>query len=173
MEQIQMATLTLKTTDLTAGQPLSNGSVDQYRTSMTWNNIDFRLLLGDMYDKYDLFNFKLANIGCSATLLTAGTDVTDRCVTLNLSGINFINNTYNSNTNNLSSSMVIGTYNFYASYSNEYNNSIATFTKGNDKCNISIQYKTIVGDTTPSTLVNFPHMTFRFHIYGIPRVERK
>jgi len=64
MEQIQMAKLTLKTSTMAPNTFSQYGTVDQYRTNITWNNINMRLLLGDMYDRYDLFNLQLVNIGC-------------------------------------------------------------------------------------------------------------
>ena len=181
MEQIQKATLTLRTTSLTINANTSKGVVDQFRTCMTWNNINLRLLLGDMYDKFDNFNLQLAYIGCdddrfwngTAYVTAAGTDESDRIVTLNLSGLNFLNNTYDSDTNNIGSSVVIGTYKFYEIFAKEYCNSIVTITKGSDMCNLTIQYKDIFLNTTPSTASSYPHMTFVFNVYGIPRVEKK
>ena len=51
------------TTNLNASLVLSTttSSNNTSRTSFTWNNIDLRMLLGDMYDKYDRFNLCLNN----------------------------------------------------------------------------------------------------------------
>ena len=178
MEQIQKATLTLKSTHLSIGTPDFRGVVKTFSTHMTWNNINLRLLLGDMYDKYDNFNLKLAFIAAdddrlSTDVFPAGDTRADRIVTINLSGLNFINNTYDSYTNNNSSSVVIATWAFYETFSKEFNNSIVTFTKGNDMCNLTIEYKDVGTDTTPSTINAFPEMVFVFHIYGIPRDTKK
>ena len=64
MEQILMATLTLKTIDLEFNQTTYRGRTDQYQTSMTWNHINLRLrlLLGDMYGRYENVNLKLCHI---------------------------------------------------------------------------------------------------------------
>ena len=61
------ASLVLKTSDLTSksdyvyGVPYVNqsGSMNAKGSSITWNNINLRTLLGDMYDRYDIFNICL------------------------------------------------------------------------------------------------------------------
>ena len=188
MEQIQKATLTLRTTSLPLNAANVKGSVDQFRTNMTWNNINLRLLLGDMYDRFDNFNLKLAFVssdddrtwngvgtGFNGTgfINFAGEFNSDQIVTFNLSGLNLLNNTYDSDTNNIGSSVVIATYKFYESFSKEFNNSIVTFTKGNEMCNLNIKYLDVYTNTIPATYSAFPHMTFVFHIYGIPRDTKK
>ena len=181
MEQIQMATLTLKTIDLEINQTNHKGRTDQYQTSMTWNNINLRLLLGDMYDRYENFNLKLCHVLCDDNRLynsgtgtytnVSGDSNSDRIVTLNISGLNFLNNTYNTSTQCNSNSVVIATYEFYKEFTKEYNNSIVTFTKGNDQCNLTIEYKDVI-ELTPSTLNAYPEMVFVFHIYGIPKPDQ-
>ena len=47
MTNLQNASLVLST---------NNGTSNTTRTSTTWTNIDLRTLLGDMYNKYDMFN---------------------------------------------------------------------------------------------------------------------
>jgi len=136
MEQIQMAKLTLKTSTMAPDSFSQYGTVDQYRTNITWNNINMRLLLGDMYDRYDLFNLQLVNIGCDdditydvdgVTVLTKGGATRgDRNVNLNMTGLNFINSTYDSFRNTNSNKIVLSTYQFYNTYSRDYNNAIVT-----------------------------------------------
>lgn len=174
MEQIQKATLVLKGLDaISANQ----------NTRMTWNNINLPLLLGDMYQRFDNFNLKLDNIACDDDRLydagtntyqhTAGADNSDRIVTLNLSGLNFLNSTYDTGSNTNSSSTIIGTYCFYETFSRDYHSSITTFTKGGDSSNITIEYKTVLDDVKPQTISSYPKMTFLFSIYGIPGIEKK
>lgn len=186
MEQIQKATLTLKGTSA-----ISN--ID--RTSMRWENINLQLLLGDMYDRFDNFNLKLDSVVCDDDRIfedfeingavgdrvvipshyteLAGDQAYDRIVTINLSGLNFLNSTYDSKTNNNSSNTVIGTYKFYESFSKDFNNSIVTFTKGSDRCHLTIEYRTVRTDELPTTGPNnyYPYMTFLFSIYGIPKTK--
>ena len=180
MEQIQTAKLILKTKILPLNGSNSNGSMDQYRRVMTWNNINLRLLLGDMYDKFDNFNLQLVNIGSNdnrttnnGTLFQAGTDANDRINTIYMSGMNFLNATYDSYTNNIGTESALTTYEFYKEFSRDIQGSVFTFTKGNEVCNIKIEYKTVNNDSFPATSEPFPNMVFIFNIYGIPREIKK
>ena len=178
MEQLQMATLTLHTCTLQPDAITAKGSVNNFNTVTTWNNINFRLLLGDMYDKYDLFNIRLVSIACDDNRigeLVSGNSASDRIVTVNMSGLNFYNQTYDSSTNINTSKTVIATYKLYESFATFYTNHIATFGKGNDVCNLTIEFNRI-SDNQPvncAASLDYPQMVFLFNIYGIPRVERK
>jgi hypothetical protein len=181
MEQLQKATLVLKTHPLPLNGSNSRGSTDEYRRRMTWNNINLRLLLGDMYDKFDNFNLQLVNIASDddrtlnggVYINPAGEDHSDRIVTICLSGMNLLNNTYDSETNHIGTNAVLTTYEFYKDFSKEVTNSIVTFTKGNEVCNITIEYKDIYTDTSPATMSSFPQMVFIFNIFGIPKDKTK
>lgn len=172
MEQIQMAKLSLQTNKLTLNTSSYKGQVDQFRTNITWNNVNFRMLLGDMYDKYDLFNLKLVNIVSDSSVPVAGVFESDRIVNLNMRGLNFVNQGYDSNININRSSSIIGSHHFYNSFNRDIN-SITTFAKGSDFCNLNIYYSTIDNDDSPSTTTEFPQVTFNFYIYGIPKTDNK
>lgn len=178
MEQIQKATLVLKTCTLEPYAQTAKGTVNGTNTSITWNNINFRLLLGDMYDKFDNFNLQLVNITSDDNRtgeLLSGNTVSDRIVSVNLSGLNFLNQTYDSNTNNMGSKVVIATYALYKDFSQNYSNNIVTFAKGNEMCNLTIHYTRILDDQPPDCLasLDFPQMVFMFNIYGIPKELKK
>ena len=71
-----------------AYQVTSNGKL----SSITWNNINLRTLLGDMYDKYNTFNLCLNTISTSqANTIDPSPD--SKNVNLRLSGLPFINQT--------------------------------------------------------------------------------
>ncbi len=180
MEQIQKASLVLKSHFLPLNGSNALGSMDEFRRLMTWNNINFRLLLGDMYDKFDNFNLQLVDIGSNdnrttnnGILFQAGTDANDRINTIYMSGMNFLNATYNSKTNQIGTQAALTTYEFYKEFSRDIQGSIFTFTKGNEVCNITIEYKTVNSDTFPATTERFPNMVFVFNIYGIPKEIKK
>ena len=65
------------------------------KTSTTWNNINLRTLLGDMYDKYDTFNICLDTVTSASSLHYIYATPNDTQVNLRLSGLPLINNTYN------------------------------------------------------------------------------
>ena len=52
----ETASFVLRTCDLTLGSSTSERTSEQYGTTYAWNNINLRVLSGDMYDKYDRFN---------------------------------------------------------------------------------------------------------------------
>ena len=194
--QTPKATLVLKTCTLpnpganNTPNSNSNGSVNRARTQFTFNNINIRLLLGDLYDKHDSFNLKLnsvtmSNLGMSPVIepdvngpaYPFGTDYEDRTVSLEMSGLPFLNNTYNTLIGVNSDTAVLGTYVFdYNSCVTQYDDtSIVTFHKGGDMNNISIAYKTVERNNEPSIGAVgswFPNMMFHFSIYGIPRTDR-
>ena len=105
MTSQEKALLVLKTSDLTFGQSSSVGSANATGTQCTWNNINLRVLLGNLYAKYDRFNLCLNTFttGPCGTLTDSetGTYIT-------LSGLPFVNNTYAVKTNSLSSEAFIG-----------------------------------------------------------------
>jgi hypothetical protein len=105
MTSQEKATLVLKTSDLTFGQSNSVGSANATGTQCTWNNIDLRVLLGNLYEKYTRFNLSLNTFttGPCGTLTDAETGTY-----LSLSGLPFVNNTYAVKTNSLSREAFIG-----------------------------------------------------------------
>ena len=75
-----MGSLVLRTSDLTVNATNQYGTVDQYRTTYTWNNINLRTVLGDMYDKYDTFNLCLNTVSSAVADVALGTGNDDRTV---------------------------------------------------------------------------------------------
>lgn len=100
---MENTTLVLRTAD--SSSSLSN-SVN------TWNNINLRYLMGNMYDKYEKFNLCLVNISTGASNATLGNSTDDLNVSVNISGLPFINQTYNSSTGNNGSNATITTFQF-------------------------------------------------------------
>jgi len=106
MTSQEKATLVLKTSDLTFGQSNSVGSANATGTQCTWNNINLRVLLGNLYDKYSRFNLCL-NTFTTGPLTGAVSDA-DTGTYISLSGLPFVNNTYAVKTNSLSREAFIG-----------------------------------------------------------------
>ena len=152
------ASLVLKTSDFTTDPNFyygiiynsSRGSANAKLSSMTWNNINLRTLLGDMYDDYDIFNICLNSISTATAnpILDLNDDVKNVFITL--SGLPLINQTYSVKNGCNSNYTVIGTFNFIenkASTQNYYSNNTATFGKSQEQCTITIEYDKIVDDT--------------------------
>jgi hypothetical protein len=170
MTNLQNASLVLST---------NNGTSNTTRTSTTWTNIDLRTLLGDMYNKYDMFNICLNTIATAPSVNNFMSVAADLQTMVRVSGIPFINNTYNigSNYNSNTANCVIGTFTFAnGTYATQYfyGSNIATFGKNQDICNITIDYVRLSDLLAPqvSGVNTFPHTTFIFDIFGIDKDDK-
>jgi hypothetical protein len=105
MTSQEKALLVLKTSDLTFNQSNSVGTANATGTQCTWNNINLRVLLGNLYDKYSRFNLCLNTFttGPCGTLADAETGTY-----LTLSGLPFVNNTYGVKTNSINTEAFLG-----------------------------------------------------------------
>ena len=159
----------LKTSDLTYGSTTSAGVADLLGTTFTWNNINLRVLLGDLYDKYDRFNLNLNTIATSIATAYTGT-ADDRCTYLTIAGLPWINNSYNVSSNCNTNATVIASV-FIASNAQTtqyfYGNNTSTFIKNQDVCNITISFLKISDNTKPTPSGAFPKMIFIFDIEGV------
>jgi len=164
MYTLKTASLVLKTSDITTSSDFlfnntdytgERGSVNKYLSSITWNNINLRQILGDMYDEYDEFNLVLKQLSTSFTNSTLeGVPTESRGIYMRISGLPFLNNTYNVVSKRNTNTAIIGTCSLTAnSFTNiNYNDSAQlTFNKSQELCNITITFNKVVDDT----LVNF------------------
>ena len=173
MSNYRNASFALQTSDLPLNGSNVYGSMDSIRTSFTWNNINLKTILGDLYDKYDMFNLDIVQIASNHRGGTAfGTTPSDRSVIVKISGLPFVNQTYNfknaCNTNvanlcafKFPANTVIDTVNQSYNLTN-----LLTFSKNQEICNISISLIRV--DNTPiiSAFIA-PDMVFFFTIHGI------
>ena len=172
---IQTSRLVLKTTAL-----LSNFNNDL--SKYNFNNINLRTLLGDMYDKYDLFNLSLKSIasGVGISGSTTGTELgatlNDLSISIYLSGLPFINQTYFINEDNGSytnnNEVLLTNFIFKRNDNatlNYLNENYITFSKRQENCNLYIRYENISEPSLPSSEAAFPDMVYIFEIYGIPK----
>lgn len=166
----------------------SNGSCNQFRTSMTWNSINLRTLLGDMYNDYELFNLCLNSITTSTPLDDITTYPDNLAIRVNISGLPFINQTYDTGSGHNQSSTDLGTFifeNTVTSHQLYYSTSVITFGKNQELCNISISYKRVLDDKDPSldasvpytdikkVVSPFPQTVFIFDIIGVTKTDIK
>ena len=176
MEQKRSTRLVLKTSDLTANSTTSIGFCDQYRQNFTWFNINLRTLLGDQYDQYDYFNMSLVSMSCSAASATNQGNVDDKPVYVKLSGLPFINQTYDQKRGNNGSTANLTIFQIPTSAipsTQQYNNStinVLTFNKNQEQCNLNISLFRILDDTSPTSLtIANPQFTFIFVITGVDK----
>ena len=179
MEEKRSCRLVLKTSDLTTNASTNIGTCDQFRTSFTWNNINLRMLLGDMYDQYDYFNISLISISSSLTqALAAGATADDKLVFVKMSGLPFINQTFQQSTGNNGTFAYVSTLSIplTANTSTQfYNNlgNVCTFNKDQDQCNINISFFRVLDDTRPALNAGNinPQFSFIFVITGINKPD--
>jgi hypothetical protein len=144
---------------------------DDYHMSCSWENINLRTVLGQMYDKYDVFSLELAWLGQGLTDEALNTEANDNLTFIQLSGFPLINNTYNIITNHNTNSTIIGVYQFelgQPSYQHFSNSSKVIFGKNSDIVNITINLLNNVLKA-PSAATEYPIMCYSFNIFGIPK----
>jgi hypothetical protein len=148
------------------------GFISNYRTSFKWNNIDMKVLLSDLYDKYERFNISLIYVSGSATGSSAESVSNKRSLQVKLSGLPFLSS-YNQK-QNLNNAVVTCSCLQIPTSANttwESKNNLTqffSFTKVS-MCSISIDLHTIFNDLSPQ--VSLPdqmigHCLFSFQITG-------
>jgi len=162
MTDIRNAKLVLKTSDFTSksdyvlGQSYSNqnGTINAKCSTITWNNINLRVLLGDLYTKYNSFNLCLNTISTS-TANTIDTNQECKNVVMRMSGLSWLNQTYSTTTLSNTSKSTICTFNFNPSNSISqayYSSNVVTFGKNAEVVNLTIDYSRISDDSMSSTI---------------------
>lgn len=162
--------MNVETAQLCLNTNNSIGNTD--RTSFTWNNINLRNALGEMYDKYDLYNLILNVVVNDYCALSYNTSDSDRQALIRLSGLPFKNFTYNSNLQ--SSGVILGNYTYPSSgLSTRYytGDTYTTFGKNQDICSLTIDMLRVSDliRCTPAPTKTFPELVFWFSIYGIDK----
>jgi len=191
MDNISNATLILYSSLLTAGSTNSYGTSNTLRTEMLFTNINMKVVMGDLYDSYSLFNISLQSVIIPLTTTTsAGTTDSDRKLIVYMSGLGWINNSYNFANRCNSSSASVGTIAFAGSQPSTGTGATvdvaqsafiasiqapcpiyATFGKNDDVINIGITYKCalyVSGSNAPISANAYPAVAFIFKINGVP-----
>ena len=172
----ETASLVLKSGDLTVNASTTTGTANANKTQLTWNNINLRVLLGEMYDKFDRFNLCLNTIATCQADNALGTVADDRCTYITIAGLPWTNNTYNQKSNANTLETVIASCVWVANGQTTqyyYGNNVATFGKNQDICNITITLRKIVNDALPNSVPVFPNTIFVFDIMGVDEYRVK
>lgn len=106
---IPRANFILKTSDISASNiindyPLSNakGSVNSTRTSITWNAVCIKNILGELYENFELFNLQLVSVGYGVGTTLYGATDDDRNIHYGITGFDWVFTNYNTVTANTS-----------------------------------------------------------------------
>jgi hypothetical protein len=171
----ETASLVLRSSDLTINASTAVGTANVNGTQLTWNNINLRTLLGDLYDKYDRFNLSLNTIATSISQ-AIGATADDRCTYITLSGLPWTNNTYRQSSGFNTNETVIGSCVWISGGQTTqyfYSNNTTTFGKNQDICNITITLYKISDNARPISVNAFPNMIYIFDITGVDEYRIK
>jgi hypothetical protein len=148
------------------------GTVAQNRTSITWNNINLKNLLGEMYDRYERFNISLNFISGSRTGSANETVADGRMFYVRMRGLNFTSS-YDQKTGNNDNSAVFATLSLPLSAFTPWNFSTLTpiyFTfRKQETTNINIDLVWLFSDgyyTPASNNAMIGHFIIGFNIIG-------
>lgn len=159
----------ISTSDVVGNYPVFNnvGTINSTRTQATWYSINMENILGDLYDKYDLFTIRLNTVSYQQQA-AFGVAAYDRLVYFAVSGPAWSNNNYSITRKTLISSAVLGCQNLLqnstdtSSYENSF---VATFRK-QKTMDITIQLLTLDGNPpTLNAATLFPRISFFFDVF--------
>jgi len=162
--------------DITVNANSTLGFNQNNNTSFTWNNINLKTLLGhEMYEKYDTFNIDITSISNSGMPNEYSNSQNECMVNIVMSGLNFINSTYEQITGNNNNKCYICTYEFPPLGSHQltnmtlypYNVASAEFSKSSDIINLTIEYINNATDEIIIPLNIYPEMCFYILITGV------
>lgn len=178
MTDFAVTTLLLKVCDI-EGADNAYGSTSATHNILTFRNINLRTLLGDMYDQYDTFNISLTSITSSKTPAAlspvfGNSDVDNLNLTLYISGLPFINNSYAFTRGGNTDTAFLGFYQYPSTNATTgfrvYNQAgTLTFGKSQDVCNLTLTFKRVSDNANPETTLRFPNTNFTFLINGISK----
>ena len=168
------ASFILRTSDLptAAAGANSNGSTNNgSASSFTWNNIDMRMILGDLWDKYEYFNICLASTIFSSGAITYATN-DNKMGCIYMSGLDWTSNydtgrkqrTPNVAIGYLASANILATAGVAQYFNTLFSN---TFRKNSPITTINIFYNKISDNTSNTATAPFPQCAFIFKITPI------
>jgi hypothetical protein len=176
----ETASLILRTTDIydgaltnqTINVDLINNDIGQIiedGAKIIWRNINPKLLLGDMYEKYTKFNLNL----CSFSARKLNADLTDNALTYFISGLPWSNQSYSLKTKSITTQAVLMTTTLNADStvgdSHVVNTNTLTFHRPNGNFDITIEILNGL-DNYPNEYLN--HQTFVIDIVGCDGYQR-
>ena len=187
MEQ-ETASLILNTFDINPsqlastyyGQTIDNqyGTIANNRCTLTWKNINMRLVLGEMYGRYETFNMYLYQINQSSAFeASAPSSAPFALVDVRIKGLPFLNNGYNTtNRNNTNSSYLtsyvlnVGGSGIAGTVTPMFNPTILTFSKSAECVDLTIDMKCTKDQLYPFIIAtrSLGTFIFMFKFYGIP-----
>jgi hypothetical protein len=157
----------------------TTGSINRWQSNMTWNNINLRSVLGNLYEDGASYNLKLENITYSLTsnLSTYTAVENNRGWNIFISGLPFMNS-YSSG-GNLQNEGLLASVRVPSGaqhYMFNYNNNELTFDlarlNNQNNVNITVTYRDLLLNTAEpigggTNSVSYPNVQFVFSIYKV------
>ena len=141
------------------------------RQQCGWTRINLRDVLGEMYDKYELFNIVCTSITSALGSTAIAASAEDRTATAFLSGLNFRNQGYDSANKVTTNKVMIGNVYYVEDLGTTVNGTItaspATFSKADGTTDLIITlFRNIDGAPCVQGTADF-NFIFAFNIYGV------
>jgi hypothetical protein len=171
----ETSSLILKTADIYNGN-LTNqainvdlinndiGQITKDGARITWKNINPKVLLGDMYEKFTKFNLHL----CSYSMRKLNADLTDNVLLFSMSGLPWSNQGYNLQSKSITNQTLIFSTSLNATSTNGDgflgSDSTLTFNRPTTNFDITIDIRNSL-NAYPNDYLN--HQTFSFSITGV------
>lgn len=171
--QLLLKTSDISTSNVVGDYPLSNskGSVSQYRTSIVWNAVQLKNILGTLYDEYELFSIGFSNYGWATGTTLYGASANDRAITYGITGFDWVFANYSSGSGNCTNQTFLDGLDFPAQPSGSrvvpYLGATAIFRK-QPTVDIGINLNCITGGPPAMNIGTiWPQMIFDFTITPI------
>jgi len=158
----------ISTSDVVAAVTNNVGTINAARTDATWYSVSFRDILGDMWDKYEVFNLRLNSMSYQQTA-AFGVAEFDRLVYFAMSGPAWENNNYSIGRKTNIASSIIGMIDLQENLATAviFDNTFITTFRKQSACDIRIQLLTLDGQPpTLNAATNFPRISWFFDITG-------
>jgi hypothetical protein len=155
------------------------GTIESNGQYLVFKNINMRLVLGTLWDKYDMFNICLRTVALSHNQNA----INGMCCSIWMSGLNWVNQSYSVRTKTMVNECCIGGNNYVATNANggvnHFPANSAMFRKGKEVTDLSIELRNSVGGNPVNgadgrlekILADLGHQQYIFDFYGVDGYE--
>lgn len=176
MDDNRTARLLLKTKFLALEFSNAYGISNSMATTVTFTNLNLKTIMGfEMYEAFDTFNLSIENISNAGKADVYMNSTNDPYAEIQLSGLNFLNSTYDHKTNNLTNKTSMCIYEFPPTPS-LYNSIRYVNLAGSDFAKTSEVIDLTISLVQPSNslevmtaISSYPDMSYMFVIRGITK----
>lgn len=174
METGRPCSLILRHSDIsttTSTQTVDNnvGGWSNYKQTTYWY-VNLKSLLGEDYDKYDKYCIRLNQANFASANYPTSTSTDINWISY-MSGLNWVNSSYNCVTQNNSNKAPLGLFYIPAStnLSFSFNNFNLTnfFRKGDNLVRIQIEHFKVTDGTIIGSTTGLPHSVYSFDVFGV------